>query len=363
MKGLTLVEVLIYSALFMLILSFLIGILIYYKKVSKTLDTIAQFQMSLQTAINILDYHFTNAGYTSTPEGIPLSKLYFVTESGQISQEEIAQQLRYVQFINNQDRDMIFFYFIETLDHSLAYIKNATNLQGQDLHKIQVSNNFFSNPTDSNNNNIPDVREVWYSPVENNYNFPLYPVIMFCPDSNGKLVGVVFYVTGVIHNQNLILHSPTPKYGNNLNVTIVNKLPQLNNVRLIKVKSLYRCIVFSTPGNELTIMNYTFIPSDPFDMITLLTNVESFNIRLALDSDGDNLVDTTPSGNIDWKNNINSSDLDKVAMIEYTIVVKSRIKNLIGLDRNPLTGVGGDGYKRYLIRRTVTLKNIVNPSI
>ncbi|MCX7972215.1 MAG: PilW family protein, partial [bacterium] len=169
--------------------------------------------------------------------------------------------------------------------------------------------------------------------------------------------------TRVRYNTNQMQHRPLALYGGNLNQDIVNRLPRTDNVRLMRPRNIHRIIIGVNNNNELFIQNFNFRTDTPFSTRILLSNVESFNIRVGLDSNGDNLVDTNNSGNINWQDTIPPNMQDRVAVIEYTIVVRSQIRNLIGLDRNPLTGQGGDRFKRYLIRRTVTLKNIVNPEI
>ncbi|MCS6955567.1 MAG: PilW family protein [Candidatus Calescibacterium sp.] len=360
-KGMSLLEIPIYSVLLTLVTTFLYGIMVFYQKTSRTLDTIANFQSSLQTVINILDYNFTNAGYVASQEGAALSALYFVNENGQVVDRNTATQINRIQLVNNKDRDLIHFYFFELEENRLGYIRSARNLGGGNSSEIDILDNSLSNNIDTNGNGIPDIREIWPDPNDNSNG--TYPVIMYCQDNSGKWIGVLFYITRVQYNANHMQHRPLALYGGNLNQDIVDRLPQTNNVRLMKPRNIYRTIIGVNNNNELFIENYNFRTDIPFNTRILLSNVESFNIRVGLDSNGDNLVDTNSSGNINWQNTIPQNMQDKVAVIEYTIVVRSHIRNLIGLDRNPLTGIGGDRFKRYLLRRTVTLKNIVNPEI
>lgn len=344
-----------------LVTTFLYGIMLFYQKTSRTLDTIANFQSSLQTAINILDYYLTNAGYTASQDGAVLSALYFVNESGQVVDRNTATQINRIQLVNNNDRDLISFYFFELEENRLGYIRSAQNLGGGNASEIRILDNSLSNNIDTDGNGIPDVRQMWPDP--NNNIDSVYPVIMYCQDNNGRWIGVLFYITHVQYNANHMQHRPLALYGGNLNKDIVNRLPQTDNVRLMRPRNIHRIIIGVNNNNELFIQNFNFRTDTPFSTRILLSNVESFNIRVGLDSNGDNLVDTNNSGNIVWQNTVPPHMQDRVAVIEYTIVVRSQIRNLIGLDRNPLTGQGGDRFKRYLITRTVTLKNIVNPEI
>lgn len=367
MKGFSLLETLIYAVLLLMITIFLTEILIYQQKAAKTLDTISNFQNALQSTINILDYHFTNAGYTATQEGVVLSSLFYVDENGQVVDNQLASQISQIKLTNNNDRDTISFYYFELEENRLGYISSAENLGGGNAAEIDVLDGSLSNNIDSNNNGIPDIQEIWPDPNMNNNNDPangVYPVIMYSQDqTTGKWIGVIFYITRVQYNANHMQHRPLTLYGGNWNKEIVSYLPQIDNVRIMKPKNIFRGEIGVNNENNLYLQTYNFRTDRPFNTMILLSNVESFNIRVGLDSNSDNLVDTDPSGNIIWYDSIPQGQEDKVAMIEYTIVVRSRERNLLGLDRNPLTGAGGDGFKRFLIRRTVTLKNIVNPEI
>lgn len=360
-KGFSLLEILIYSVLLTLVMAFLISIITYYQKTSKTLDVIANFQNSLQTTINILDYHLVNAGYTSTQEGAVLTALYYVDQSGQIVNNNIAKQVSEIQLQNNNDRDMISFYYFDLEENRLGYISQARNLGAGNAAEIDVLDNSLSNTIDTNNNGTADIKEIWPDPNDNNND--AYPVIMYSQDNNGRWIGVIFYITRVQYNANHMQHRPVTFYGGDLNKDIVNRLPTTDNVKIMKPKNIYRMIIGVNNNNELFIQNYNFRTDRPLNTIILLTNVESFNIRVGLDTNNDNLVDLDNSGNIIWYDNIPINMRNRVAIIEYNIVVRSTIRNLIGLDRNPLTGIGGDRFKRYMIRRTVTLKNVVNPEI
>ncbi|MFN4246015.1 MAG: PilW family protein [Brevinematia bacterium] len=366
-KGLSLLETLIYSVLLSIIVIFLVQILIYQQKASKTLDVIANFQNSLQTAINILDFHFTNAGYTATQEGTVLSSLYYVDENNQVVNNQIANQINQIRLLNNNDRDEISFFYFELEENRLGFISSARNLGGGNAAEIDVLDGNLSNQVDTNNNGTPDIREIWPDPNVNNDNDPtngVYPVIMYSQDPNtGRWVGVVFYITRVQYQANHMQHRPLTLYGGNLNKDIVNRLPQTNNVRIMKPRNIFRGEIGVDQNDQLFIETYNFRTDRPFNRLIILSNVESFNIRVGLDLNNDNQTDLDQNNNIRWYDSIPAGEESKVTMVEYTIVVRSTHRNLLGLDRNPLTGVGGDRFKRFLIRRTVTLKNIVNPEI
>lgn len=361
-KGFSLLEILIYTFLLSLVTLFIISILIYQQKAAKTLDVISNFQSSLQTAINTLDYNFTNAGYTAMQDGVKLDSFVFVDENGQVVNDNIATQVNRIILSNNNDRDTISFFYFEIEENRLGYISSARNLGGGNAAEIDILDNSLSNAQDLNGNGTADVKEIWPDPNDNDNQ--AYPAIMYTQDtSTGQWVGVLFYITRVQYNANHMQHRPLAFYGGNANRDIVNRLPQTNNVRIVRPRNIFRMQIGVNNTDELFITSFNFRTDRPNNTRILLSNVESFNIRVALDLNNDNIVDIDNNGNIEWRDDIPAGQEDRVCMIEYTIVLRSNIRNLIGLDRNPLTGVGGDRFKRYLIRRTVILRNIVNQEI
>ena len=358
-KAFSLVELLIYSALLSLVTLFLIQIIIYYQKSSKTVDQIASFQMRINSAITVIDYDFINAGYTALQDGIVLNQFYYVDQNGNVVNNNIASSVKKISLTNNNDKDQIEFYYFDIQENNLGYIGSATALGGGNAAEINVDSS-------SVNMNDPAFQAMWPDPnIQNDGDIPSVPpyyVIAYAPDANGNWVGVLFYITRVQYPANHMQHRPLSFYGGTLNKDIINYLPS-NNIRLMKPKEVYKVKYFVDNNNNLVRQVYNFRTDNQFSNDILLSDVESFNIEVALDMDNDNQVDLNSNGQPVWRDSIPTGYEDKVSMIRYTIVLKSNIKNLIGLNRNPLTGVGNDGFKRYMLYRVVTLKNIVNPSI
>ncbi|MGB9639011.1 MAG: hypothetical protein ACPL1F_06960 [bacterium] len=357
-KAFSLVELLIYAALLSLVILFLIQIIIYYQKSSKTIDQISVFQMKINSTITVLDYDFTNAGYTALQDGVVLSSFYYVDQNGQVVNNNVASDVRRIRLTNNGFRDSIEFYYFDIQENSLAYISSATALGGGNAAEIDVDNSI--------NMNDPAFRAMWPDPNvgggnPNNNGIQPYYVIAYAPDSNGNWIGVLFYITNVQYQANHMQHRPLTFYGGTLNKDIINRLPS-NNIRIMKPKEIYKLRYFVDNNDNLIRQVYNFRTDNPITSTVLISNVESFNIEVALDRDNDNQVDLV-NGLPDWQNSIPAGFEDRVAMLRYTIVLRSNIRNLIGLNRNPLTNAGNDGFKRYMLYRVVTLKNIVNPSL
>jgi type II secretory pathway pseudopilin PulG len=351
-KAFTLIEILIYTTLLSLVTLFLIQIVIYYNKSSRTIDQINTLQIRINSALAILDYDFTNAGYTALQDGVVLSSFYFVNSNGQVVDNNIASDVRKIILTNNGFVDRVSFNYFELEENNLAFISNAELLGGGNAAEIRIPN--------SVNMNDPAFRNVWPDP--NDVGSSAYPVIAYAPDSNGNFIGVLFYITHVQYPANHMQHRPLTFYGGNLNKDIVNYLPS-DNVRLIKPRNIFR-LNYSVDNNGNLIREvYNFRTDNQFTRDAILTNVESFNIEVALDQDNDNQPDLDNNQEIRWFDSIPNGLEYRVAMLRYTIVLRSNIRNLMGLDRNPLTNQGNDGFKRLMLYRTVTLRNIVNPSI
>ncbi len=355
----SLIEILIYSTLLSLIVLFLIQIIIYYQKSSKTIDQISIFQMKINSALAVMDYDFGNAGYTALQDGVVLSSFYYVDQNGQVINNNIASDVRKIKLTNNNDKDTISFYYFDIQENNLAYIGSATALGGGNSAEIDVDPSVVNMSDRSFRDMWPDPNMQGNNP--NNNGVQPYYVIAYAPDANGNWVGVLFYITKVQYNANHLQHRPLSFYGGNLNKDIINYLPS-NNIRVMKPKEIYKMSYYIDANNNLIREVYNFRTDNPISSVVLLSNVESFNIQVALDENNDNQVDLD-NGEPVWRDSIPNSLEDKFAMIRYTIVLRSNIRNLIGLDRNPLTNAGNDGFKRYMLYRVVTLKNIVNPSI
>lgn len=359
-NAISLIEVLIYSVLLSLVTLFLIQIILYYQKASKTIDQISVFQMKINSAIAVMDYDFGNAGYTALQDGVVLSRFFFVDRNGQVVDDNIASNVRRIILTNNNDRDTIEFFYFDIQENNLAFISSATALGGGNAAEITVDPNVV-------NMNDPNFQAIYPDPNvqgnnPNNNGVQPYYVIAYAPDANGNWIGVLFYITNVQYNANHIQHRPLSFYGGNLNRDIISRLPITNNIRIMRPREVHRMRYFIDNNNNLIREVFNFRTDNPISRVVLLSNVESFNIEVALDRDNDNQVDLN-NGEPDWRNSIPNGFEDRVAMIRYTIVLRSNIRNLLGLDRNPLTNNGNDGFKRYMLHRIVTLKNIVNPSI
>jgi type II secretory pathway pseudopilin PulG len=356
-KAFTLIEILIYTTLLSLVTLFLIQIVIYYNKSSRTIDQINALQIRINSALAILDYDFTNAGYTALQDGVVLSSFYFVNSNGQVVDNNIASDVRKIILINNGFVDRVSFNYFELEENNLAFISNAELLGQGNSAEISIPN--------SVNMNDPAFRNVWPDP--NGRESSAYPVIAYASDSNGNFIGVLFYITHVQYPANHMQHRPLTFYGGNLNKDIVRNLPlnnTNNNVRLIKPRNIFRLNYYVDNNGNLIRQVYNFrTDNNQFTRDAILTNVESFNIEVALDQDNDNQPDLDNNQEIRWFDFIPNGLEDRVAMLRYTIVLRSNIRNLMGLDRNPLTNQGNDGFKRLMLYRTVTLRNIVNPSI
>jgi len=353
-KAFTLIEILIYATLLSLVTLFLIQIVIYYNKSSRTIDQINALQIRINAALTILDYDFTNAGYTALQDGVVLSRFYFVNANGQVVNDNIASDVRRIILQNNGFVDRVSFNYFELEENNLAFISNATLLGQGNSAEIDIPRSVV----DMHNN--PDFQNVWPDP--NDDESSPYPVIAYAPDADGNFIGVLFYITRVQYPANHMQHRPVRFYGGNLNIDIVNRLPS-NNVRLIKPRNIFRLNYYVDNNGNLIREVYNFRTDNQFTRDAILTNVESFNIEVALDQDNDNQPDLDNNQEIRWFDSIPNGLEDRVAMLRYTIVLRSNIRTLMGLERNPLTNQGNDWFKRLMLYRTVTLRNIVNPSI
>ncbi len=351
-KAFTLIEILIYTTLLSLVTLFLIQIVIYYNKSSRTIDQINALQIRINSALAILDFDFTNAGYTALQDGVVLSRFYFVNSNGQVVDNNIASDVRRIILTNNGFLDRVSFNYFELEENNLAFISNAELLGQGNSAQIRIH---------GVNMNNPDFQNVWPDPIITRSS--PYPVIAYAPDADGNFIGVLFYITRVQYNANHMQHRPLTFYGGNLNKDIVDNLPSTNNVSLIKPRNIFRLNYRVDNNGNLIREVYNFRTDNPFTRDVILTNVESFNIEVALDQDNDNQPDLDNNQEIRWFDSIPNGLEDRVAMLRYTIVLRSNIRNLMGLDRNPLTNQGNDGFKRLMLYRTVTLRNIVNPSI
>jgi type II secretory pathway pseudopilin PulG len=356
-KAFTLIEILIYATLLSLVTLFLIQIVIYYNKSSRTIEQISAFQIRINAALAILDYDFTNAGYTAFQEGVVLSSFYFVNSDGQVN-NNTASDVRKIILQNNGFVDSVSFNYFESEENNLAFISDARLLGGGNAAEISIPN--------SVNMNDSAFKNVWPDPIITRSS--PYPVIAYAADSNGNFIGVLFYITHVQYSANKMQHSPLTFYGGVLNKNIINYLPSDSPngdriVKLIKPRNIFRLNYYVDNNGNLIREVYNFRTDNPFTTDVILTNVESFNIEVALDQDNDNQPDLDNNQEIIWFNSIPNGLEDRVAMLRYTIVLRSNITNLLGLDRNPLTNQGNDGFKRLMLYRTVTLRNIVNPSI
>jgi type II secretory pathway pseudopilin PulG len=365
-KAFTLIEILIYTTLLSLVTLFLIQIVIYYNKSSRIIDQINALQIRINAALTILDFDFTNAGYTALQDGVVLSRFYFVNSNGQVVDNNIASDVRKIILTNNGFVDRVGFNYFELEENNLAFISNATLLGGGNSAEIDIPN--------SVNMNDPAFRNVWPdpnlppNPDPNDVGSSAYPVIAYVSDSNGNFIGVLFYITRVQYPANHMQHRPLTFYGGNLNKDIIDYLPSNSAnsnriVSLIKPRNIFRLNYYVDNNGNLIRQVYNFRTDNQFTRDVILTNVESFNIEVALDQDNDNQPDLDNNQEIRWFDFIPNGLEDRVAMLRYTIVLRSNIRNLVGLDRNPLTNQGNDGFKRLMLYRTVTLRNIVNPSI
>lgn len=326
-KAFSLVELLIYSALLSLVTLFLIQIIIYYQKSSKTIDQISVFQMKINSTITILDYDFNNARYTALQDGVVLRSLYYVDQNGQVVNNNVATDVRKIKLTNNQFRDSIEFYYFDIQENNLAYIGSAEALGGGNSAEIRVY---------SVNMRDPSFQAMWPDPnvnsnnPNNNGTQPYY-VIAYAPDSNGNWVGVLFYITNVQYSANHMQHRPLTFYGGTWNKDIISRYLPSNIIRIIKPKEIYKLKYFVDNNNNLIREVYNFrTDSNAISSTVLLTNVESFNIEVALDRNNDNQVNLNNNGEPVWESSIPSAFEDKVAMLRYTIVLKSNIRNLIG---------------------------------
>jgi type II secretory pathway pseudopilin PulG len=356
-KAFTLIEILIYATLLSLVTLFLIQIVIYYNQSSRTIEQINALQIRINAALTILDYDFTNAGYTALQDGVVLSRFFFVNANGQVVDNNTASDVRRIILQNNQNNrfvDRISFNYFELEENNLAFISNATLLGGGNAAEIDIPRNVV----DMRNN--PDFQNAWPDP--NDRESSAYPVIAYAPDADGNFIGVLFYITRVQYPANHMQHRPVRFYGGTSNIDIVDNLPS-TNIRLIRPRNIFRLNYFVDNNGNLIRQVFNFRTDNPFTTDAILTNVESFNIEVALDQDNDNQPDLDNNQEIRWFDSIPNGLEDKVAILRYTIVLRSNIRNLVGLDRNPLTNQGNDGFKRLMLYRTVTLRNIVNPSI
>ena len=369
-KAFSLLEILVYTALFSLVTLFLVQIVIYYNKSSKMIEQINALQLRINSALTILDYDFADAGYTALQDGVVLNEFYYVDENGQVVNNTAASDVRKIRLIDNGFVDSISFYYFELEENNLAFISNAGVLGRGNAAEIKIYN------VDMNNS---DFQAMWPDPNiqgnqggggqggnnnnnNNSNSVDPYYVIAYAPDSNGNFIGVLFYITNVQYQANHMQHRPLTFYGGTLNKDIVDYLPS-NDIRIMRPRNIFRLNYFVDNNGNLVRQVFNFRTDNQFTTDTILTNVESFNIEVALDIDNDNQPDLDNNGQIRWFSSIPSGLEDKVAILRYTIVLRSNIRNLMGLDRNPLTNQGNDGFKRLMIHRTVTLKNIVNPSI
>jgi type II secretory pathway component PulJ len=364
-KGMSLLEILIYTVLFSLVSMMLLSIIIYYQKSSKTIDTQAHLMNNIITALTIIDYDFNNAGYMGTPDGVTLQAIYTLDENSNVirigsfgQSGQPGSQEGKIIVEDNGDKDKITVYYQELEENRLGYIRNATLLGGGNASEINIDPNVL-NLRDSS------VQQIWPDP--NDSNDRAYPIIVYSKNSNGQYWGVIFYVTTVQHNSNRMQHRPVSFYGgdgngirtvNNRNIASIY-LPDTSNVRVLKPKNILR-VTYRVENGNLIRSLYNFRTDTPFSNNIILTNVESFNVRVVMDNNNDGLPDTNANGTLAYSNTNNS---DRVAMIEYTIVLKTDQKNLVGLNRNPLTGQGGDGYKRIAITRTVMTRNFIEPEL
>jgi hypothetical protein len=313
---------------------------------------------NIVTALTIIDYDFNNAGYMGTPDGVTLQAIYTLDKNSNVirigsfgQSGQPGSQEGKIIVEDNGDKDEITVYYQELEENRLGYIRSARFLGQGNAAQIDIDSNVLDLRQ-------PSVQQIWPDPNDRDGSF--YPIIVYSKNTNGQYWGVIFYVTKVQYAANHTQHRPVSFYGGTLNKDIAMfYLPDTSNVGVLKPKNILQ-VTYRVENGNLIRSLYNFRTDKPYSNSIILTNVESFNVRVVMDDNNDGLPDTNANGTLAYSNTNNS---DKVAMIEYTIVLKTDQRNLIGLKRNPLTGQGGDGYKRIAITRTVMTRNFIEPEL